>query len=113
MARGTRYPVGARRARTTAWSFLPVIFPKARYPNGVVTNKNEGKLHPVAFHSRKLSSAEINYDVHDKELLAIVDSFTRWRHYLQGAKHEVKVLSDHQNLAYFMTAKSLNRRQAR
>jgi hypothetical protein len=38
---------------------------------------NDEKLHPVAFHSRKFDAAEINYEIHDKELLAIVDSFTQ------------------------------------
>jgi len=74
---------------------------------------DEGKLHPVAFHSRKLMPAEINYEIHDKELLAIVDCFERWRRYLEGAAHRTEVFSDHQNLAYFTTAKVLNRRQAR
>jgi hypothetical protein len=36
------------------------------------------KLYPNAFHSRKFSPAEINYEIHDKELLAIVDSFKTW-----------------------------------
>ena len=45
------------------------------------------KLHPVAFHSRKFSAAEINYEIHDKELLVIVDSFQEWRHLLEGATH--------------------------
>jgi hypothetical protein len=36
------------------------------------------KLHPNAFHSRKVSPAEINYEIHDKELLAIVDCFKTW-----------------------------------
>jgi len=39
----------------------------------------EGRLHPVAFHSRKFQPAEINYEIHDKELLAIVDTFKHWR----------------------------------
>lgn len=74
---------------------------------------DDDKLHPVAFHSRKLTKPEMNYEIHDKELLAIVDSFFRWRRYLEGAEHRVEVFSDHQNLAYFTTAKVLNRRQAR
>ena len=74
---------------------------------------NETRLHPVAFHSRKFSPAEINYDIHDKELLAIVDAFKHWRRYLEGANHQVEVYSDHQNLEYFATTKVLNRRQAR
>ena len=67
----------------------------------------------MAFHSRKFSPAEINYEIHDKELLAIVDWFKHWRRYLEGAAHQVQVFSDHQNLEYFTTTKVLNRRQPR
>ena len=59
------------------------------------------KLHPVAFHLRKFDAAEINYEIHDKELLAIVDSFVQWQHFLEGSPHQVIVFSDHKNLAYF------------
>jgi hypothetical protein len=71
------------------------------------------KLHPNAFHSRKFSPAEINYEIHDKELLGIVDCFKAWRRYLEGSLHMVQVFMDHKNLEYFMTTKVLNRRQAR
>ena len=71
------------------------------------------RLHPVAFHSRKFTAAEINYEIHDKELLAIIDSFQEWRHFLEGARHPITVHTDHKNLEYFMSAKVLNRRQAR
>ena len=43
---------------------------------------DDEKLHPVAFQSRKFDDAEINYEIHDKELLAIVDSFAQWRVYV-------------------------------
>jgi len=64
----------------------------------VLSEREEGHLHPVAFHSRKFQPAEINYEIHDKELLAIVDSFKHWRHYCEGATHQIQVFSDHQNL---------------
>jgi hypothetical protein len=70
------------------------------------------KLHPNAFHSRKFSPAEINYKIHNKELLAIVDSFKVWQRYMEGSLHTVQVFMDHKNLEYFMTTKVLNRRQA-
>jgi len=80
----------------------------------VLSQKDEeNQLHPVAFHSRKFQPAEINYEIHDKELLAIVDAFKHWRRYCEGATHQVQVYSDHQNLEYFTTTKVLNRRQAR
>ena len=71
------------------------------------------KLHPIAFHSRKFSATEINYKIHDKELLAIVDSFQEWCHLLKGATHQVTIYIDHKNLEYFMSTHVLNRRQAR
>lgn len=57
--------------------------------------------------------AECNYEVHDKELLAIVESFKHWRHYLEGAGHEVLVLTDHNNLRKFMETTRLSPRQVR
>jgi hypothetical protein len=44
---------------------------------------DDKKLHPNAFHCRKFSPAEINYEIHDKELLAIIDYFKGWRRYLE------------------------------
>jgi len=75
--------------------------------------EDENHLHPVAFHSRKFTPTEINYKIHNKELLAIVDTFKHWRRYCKGMLHQVQVFSDHQNLEYFTMTKVLNRRQAR
>jgi len=81
---------------------------------GVITQQQEGGLwHPVAFWSRKMLPAEMNYETHDQELLAIVEVFKVWRHYLLGVHVTVVVLTDHNNLKYFMTTKALNPRQAR
>jgi RNase H-like domain found in reverse transcriptase len=63
----------------------------------------EGILHPVAFHSRTFTGAELNYDVHDKELLAIFEAFQRWGHYLEGSGSPIDVVTDHKNLEYFAT----------
>ena len=73
----------------------------------------KGRMHPVAFYSRKFQSAELNYDVHDKELLAIIEAFREWKAYLTGAEKEIQVITDHKNLLYFTTTKELSRRQAR
>jgi hypothetical protein len=63
--------------------------------------------------SRKMIAAELNYKIHDKEMLAIVASFKEWRHYLEGTSLPIKVLTDHRSLEYFTTSKQLNRRQTR
>jgi hypothetical protein len=73
----------------------------------------DGKLRLVACYARTMTPAEQNYDIHDKELLAIVMALKKWRVELQGARHQVTILSDHHNLQYFTTTKELTRRQAR
>jgi len=42
----------------------------------IMTKDNE--IYPVAFHSRTFSTPELNYDVHNKELLAIFKAFKIW-----------------------------------
>ncbi|KAK3557853.1 hypothetical protein QTP86_003254 [Hemibagrus guttatus] len=72
-----------------------------------------GKLHPCAYYSRRLTAAECNYDVGNRELLAIKAAREEWRHWLEGARHPFQVLTDHRNLEYLRAAKRLNPRQAR
>jgi hypothetical protein len=72
-----------------------------------------GRLHPIAYRSRKFSTIEINYEIHDKELLAIIDTFEEWHHLLKEVQHTTTVYTDHKNLEYFMSAQVLNQRQAR
>ena len=79
----------------------------------VLSQVHSKKLNPVAFYSRKMDKPEGNYEIHDKEMFAIVSSFKQWRHYLEGAADMVLVFSDHRNLKYFTNTKVLNRRQAR
>ena len=72
----------------------------------------DGEIHPVAFHSRTLSSSELNYDTHDKELLAIFEAFEKWHHYFEGSGTPIDVVTDHKNLEYFATTKLLTHCQA-
>jgi len=73
----------------------------------------DGKLHPVAFLSKSMSPAELNYDIYDKEMLAVVRSLQAWRHYLEGSSQKIDIITDHKNLEYFATAKKLSPRQLR
>jgi len=73
----------------------------------------EEKWHPVAFYSKSLSLVEWNYEIYDKEMLAIIHVLEEWRHFLEGARHLVEIWTDHKNLKYFMIAKKLNCHQAR
>ncbi|KAH9244120.1 hypothetical protein BASA81_018502 [Batrachochytrium salamandrivorans] len=71
------------------------------------------QLRPVAFFSRQMVPAERNYEIYDKELLAVTVCLKEWRHFLQNSVHPFTILTDHKNLEFFMTSKQLTRRQAR
>jgi hypothetical protein len=80
---------------------------------GVLSQYDDGGiLHPVTFFSKKHSPAECNYEIYDKELMAIVHTFKEWRPELQSIINHIHVLSDYKNLEYFTTMKLLNQCQA-
>ena len=81
---------------------------------GVLSMKFSDDLwRPVAFISKSLSDTERNYEIHDKEMLAIVRCLEVWRHFLEGMVVKFEIWTDHKNLEYFMKAQKLNRQQAR
>jgi len=73
----------------------------------------DGKWRPVAFISKSLNDMERNYEIHDKEMLAVIRCLEAWRHFLEGARTKFEIWTDHKNLEYFMTNQKLNRRQVR
>jgi RNase H-like domain found in reverse transcriptase/Reverse transcriptase (RNA-dependent DNA polymerase) len=67
------------------------------------------KIHPVTFRSHSMQHTELNYDIHDKELLTVFDAFCAWSAYLKGTAHTILVITDHKNLEYFTSTKLLTR----
>ena len=78
---------------------------------GTLSQLQEGHWKPIAFLSESLSPAERNYEIYDKELLAIMICLDEWRHYVLGAPERFEVWSDHKNLKYFQKPQNINRRQ--
>lgn len=74
---------------------------------------SDGKLYPVAYFSKKLTPIECNYNIHDKELLAIVRCLAEWRGELIGLQKPFTIITDHNNLKYFMTTRKLTERHVR
>ena len=85
------------------------------YAVGAIYSQTQksSRVHSVVFLSRKFSPAEMNYDIHDKEMVAIMLAFQEWIHQLKSYKQQIWVWTDHKNLEYFTTSKLLLRRQAR
>ena len=74
--------------------------------------QDQGKgLQPVAFESRKFKAAELNYAVHEKEILAIIHCLKLWKCYVLG--RPLKIITDHKSIIYLETQAALCRRQAR
>ena len=88
----------------------------SNYAYGAVLSqksRQDQKQHPVAFFSKSMTPAERNYGILDKEALAVVKALQHWRHWLEGTKIPVEILTDHKNLKHFTKPRILNRRQLR
>ena len=70
-----------------------------------------GRQKSVAFLSKSLNEIEKNYEIHDKEMLAVVIKLENWRYLLEDTKFKFEVQTDHENLEYFMKVQKLNTRQ--
>jgi len=62
----------------------------------------------VAYLLKFLNEIERNYEIYNKEMLAVIRELENWRHLLEGAKFKFEVWTDHKNLEYFMKAQKLN-----
>ena len=69
------------------------------------------RLHFIAFHNKKFTNAELNYEIQDKKLLIIINFFKQWRVYLKESRYQIQIYTDHKNLLYFTIIKVLNRKQ--
>ena len=82
---------------------------------GVLSQRGDDReWHPVGYFSKTMAPAELNYPIHDKEMLAIVRALGEWRAELEGLQTEGRfdIFTDHRALEWFMTTKKLSSRQA-
>ena len=92
-----------------------IVTDASKYVSGgvLLQKDSNGEWHLCSYLSQSFAPTEQNYDIYDRELLAIIWALKTWRHYLQGSETKVLVFTDHKNLRYFKEARKLNRRQAR
>lgn len=79
----------------------------------VLSQEQEGKMHPIAYFSKSLSDTERNYEIYNKEMLGIMLALDEWQQFLMGARQTFEIWTDHNNLQYFRQPQKVNRRQAR
>src|SRR5260370_29627039 len=75
----------------------------SNFVTGVVLSQvqADGMHQPIAFMSKGFSDVECNYQIHDKEMLAIMHALDEWGHCLEGVTEKSKILMDHWNLTSF------------
>ena len=73
------------------------------------TNKD---LHPCTYFLCTFSAAQWNYDIYDRELLAVILALEEWHQYLQGTQHPITIITDHKNLSYVKDPHKPSQRQA-
>ncbi|MBW0514359.1 hypothetical protein O181_054074 [Austropuccinia psidii MF-1] len=78
----------------------------------VLSQVSDSAKHPIAFDSRKLIPAKLNYEIHHKELLGIVWALNCWRAFLLSLFSPFEVLTDHSSIQYFMSSNILTHHQA-
>jgi RNase H-like domain found in reverse transcriptase len=76
------------------------------------TTNQKLRLHPVAYYSATFTETEHNYDIYERERLAIIKAITHWRPYLIWTKEPFTILTDHTNLLHWKSPRKLNRRTA-
>ena len=74
--------------------------------------QHDGKWKPVAYYSKKMSTAKQNYDIHDKKLIIIISALQQWKIYAENCS-ELTIFTDHNFFLTFTTTKKLNRKQIR
>jgi hypothetical protein len=79
----------------------------------MLSQKHRDNYFPIVYFSKTIQAAELNYEVYDKEMLAIIKSFANWRAELTSTPHQIRIYTDHKVLEYFISTKSLNACQAR
>src|SRR5215475_573075 len=78
----------------------------------VMQQLEDGQWHPIAYRSVSMQPAERNYQIYNREMLAIIEALKDWRYFLEGLRGEFEIISDHSNLEYWRTAQDLTRQQA-
>ena len=78
----------------------------------LLQNDANGDRLPCVYFSKTFAPSQRNYNIYDRELLAVILTLEEWRQYLQGTQHPVTILTDHKNLSYVKDPRKLSRQQA-
>ena len=97
----------------SAYSVGAILSQEGSHTTKTLAQHQKPVLHPVAYYSATFTPTEWNYDIYERELLAIMKALAHWRHYLRWTKTPFIICTDHANLQYWKSPRNLNHRTAR
>jgi hypothetical protein len=97
----------------SAYGVGAILLQEGEAPTGDPPKPSKPKLHPIAYYSATFTPTERNYDIYERELLAVIKALTNWRPYLIWTETPFIVRTDHANLLHWKEPQNLNRRMAR
>ena len=101
------------QANTSLYSVGAVLLQEGKHLTLTLAKQQKPILHPIAYYSATFTQTERNYDIYERELLAVMKALAHWRQYLGWTKEPFIIMTDHANLQYWKSPKNLNRRTAR
>ena len=101
------------QADMSAYSMGAVLSQEGEHLSLSLAKWHKPVHHPVAYYSTMFSPTERNYDIYERELLAMMKSLAHWRQYLGWTREPFIILSDHDNLHYWKSPRNYNRQTAR
>src|SRR5579863_8669558 len=97
----------------SAYGMGAILSQEGEHMTPTLAKHSKPKLDPVAYYSATFTPTEHNYDIYERELLAMINSLIHWQQYLGWTKEPFTIMTDHANLQYWKAPKNLNRRTAR
>ena len=98
------------QADASSYSVGAVLSQKGNHSTTMLAKCHKPILHPVAYYSATFTPTERNYDIYERELLAVMKTLAHWRQYLGWTREPFVILTDHANLQYWKSPRNLNRR---
>ena len=101
------------QADASLYGMGAVLSQEGKHLTPTLAKQQKPILHPIAYYSATFTQTERNYDIYERELLAMMKALMHWRQYLGWTKEPFVIMTDHANLQYWKSPKNLNRRTAR
>ena len=101
------------QVNASAYSMGAILSQEGETTTPSLEKRQKPALHPIAFYSATFTPTEWNYNIYNRELLAMTKALYHWQPYLAWTKEPFTILTDHANLTYWKAPRKLDWRHTR